>query len=163
MKHGLSLALALMVSTPALAQGNYAWYLTSITDKATSTMDIGRLERRGDVAVAMSTLYFVRTQRGSDGEEVDFIKSLEAYDGSAPGRQRILHMEGHRVDVGPPVFVVNTEGEAPVWKTYQEGSPGMASWTAACKGPNPKHHLKNVQTHEQVLEGVRKAANTLDR
>ncbi len=137
----------------AQSQGTPAWYVTSSTDKGATAMDVGRLERKEDVAVAMSALYFVVPQQGKDGP-VDFIQTLDAYDCSVPSRTRTIIGEGYRVGQYEPVFKFRDD-QAP-WKTYGEKSPGMLAWLTACKGPNPQTLLPDLETHEQVLDLVRK-------
>lgn len=155
MKHwALSLALVGM-ALPAMAQsGQPRWHLVSMTPDGASTLDVGRLERRGNVVVGQSAIYFAVSKQAEQGK-VDFIQSLDAYDCSHPGAMRNLMAEGYRVGLQPPVFALDVRGEEPFWRTYGAGSAGMKAWSAACEGPQPDTELVNVETHEQVLDNIR--------
>ena len=139
--------------------GTPAWFITSARPAATATMDVGRLEKQGEIAVSMSALYYVTPQESANGP-VDFIQTLDAYDCSQPGHVKNVMGEGYKVGQQPPVFAYNNP-EA-IWKFYSAGSPGMDSWKAACEGPLRELQVKNVKTHEQVLEVVRQQARELD-
>ena len=158
-KLGLAAVLGLVLAAPAMAQsqGASAWYVTSANEDGTTTMDVGRLEKRGDVVVGMASLYFVNSKTTKEGEAVDFIQTLDAYDCSHPNSSRTLMAEGYRVGKQPPVFAYDDTKTAQ-WRTYNEGTPGAKAWEAACKGPNPGLKLPAVETHEQVLEMVREHA-----
>lgn len=151
--------LAMGAASPAMAQskGTPAWYVTSANLDGTTTMDVGRLEKRGDVVVGMSTLYFVRSKATAEGDSVDFIQTLDAYDCSQSNSTRTLMAEGYKLGKQPPVFAYNDTKDAK-WKTYQDGTPGAKAWAAACQGPNPKLRLPAMETHEQVLDMVREHA-----
>ena len=152
-----------MASGAAMAQDTGAadWYVVTSTESGMSTMDIGRLQRRGDAVVAESTLYLVRPRSNSDGAVVDFIRTMDAYDCSDPGRIRNVMSAGFRSDRDEPVFFYGEGERSPEWRRFEAGSPGMDVWTAACKGPNPQWRVKNMETHNQLLNLVRRQAAEL--
>ena len=154
---------AAMASGAAMAQdtGTADWYVVTSTENGMSTMDMGRLQRRGDAVVAESTLYLVRPKRHSDGTVVDFIRTMDTYDCSDPGRIRNVMSAGFRADQKEPVFFYGEDELSPEWRRFESGSPGMDVWTAACKGPNPQWRVKNMETHNQLLDLVRRQAAEL--
>lgn len=158
-KFGLAAVLGLVMAAPAMAQSQSAsaWYVTSANEQGTTTMDVGRLDKRGDVVVGQSALYFVRSKPTAEGDSVDFIQTMDAYDCSQPNSTRTLMAEGYKVGQQPPVFAYNDTKTAE-WKTYKDGTPGAQAWAAACQGPNPQLRLPNLDTHEQVLDLVREHA-----
>lgn len=158
----MALLIAGLMATSAQAQeGKYEWYVTGSNDSSLTMMDIGRVQREGDAAVAQSAMYMVRPTRIGDGATVDFIQTLDTYDCTDPGRIRNLVSAGYLANQQAPVFEFR-EGETEAqWKRFDAGSPGMRMWVAACHGPDPDMKLENVRTHVQVLNMVRQKAMEL--
>lgn len=156
---GLVVGLGLLLASPAMAQSKAAqdWYVVSANEDGTTTLDVGRLEKRGEVVVGQGALYFVRSKPTAEGDSVDFIQTMDAYDCSQPNSSRTLMAEGYKLGQQPPVFAYNDSKDAK-WRTYKDGTPGAKAWVAACQGPNPKLRLPPMDTHEQVLDLVRQHA-----
>lgn len=152
----LMMALALGAAGPVVAmEGTAQWYVVSSNPQGVSTMDIGRLQRRGDVAVSMSAIYFVKPQTSAEGEVVDFVQTLDSYDCSKRGFSRNIMGEGYRVGQQPPVFAYGEENGRAPWKQFEEGSSGMSSWKAACEGVEDRYLIRNANTHEDLLFRLR--------
>lgn len=159
----LMAALVFGAAAPAAAmEGTADWYIVSSNTQGVSTMDIGRLQRRGDVAVSMSAIYFIKPQTSADGQAVDFVQTLDSYDCSKRGFSRNIMAEGYQVGRQPPVFAYGEENGPAPWKQFQENSSGMSSWTAACNGVEPKYRIQDAKTHEDLLFRMRLRARELD-
>lgn len=153
--------IAGLMATSAHAQdGEYAWYVISSNESTLTAMDIGRVQREGNAAVAQSAVYMVRPTPVGDST-IDFIQTLDTYDCTDPGRIRNIISAGYLAEQAAPVFKYDESETGAEWKRFDAGSPGMMMWVAACHGPDPAMKLENVRTHVQVLNVVRQQAQKL--